>query len=93
VGEFGLEPDLHRDIMDLQINQVVRLKDRGSYPITRNYQYNVWDYINDQSCDLDRTRTKLRYDFPEPIVSDMEFVERIFWNRKRRFGKTWITRL
>jgi tRNA A37 methylthiotransferase MiaB len=91
VSGFDLGADLHRDIMDLQINQVVRLETRSSYPMIRDYQHNVWEYINHQPCELSHTPTQLRYDFPEPAMSDIEFVERIFWSRRRRFGKTWIT--
>ena len=91
--DFDLVPDLHRDIMDLQKNQVVDLRKRTTYPFTREYQHNLWDYINCPKAALEPGTSKLRYNFPEPSMSDTEFIERIFWGRKRRFGKTWITTL
>lgn len=89
--DFDLDPTLHQDVMDLQRNQVVRLQDRNIYPLFRGYQHNVWEYINDTDATLQNQSIQLRFDFPEPPMSDTEFIERLMWSRKRRFGKTWIT--
>lgn len=88
---FSLPSDLYRDVVDLQRHQIVMLQNRHDYPSVRNYQHNLWDYINDQDIVLQNQPCQLRFDFPEPAMSDTEFIERIFWSRKRGFGKTWIT--
>jgi putative methyltransferase len=93
LSKYNLEPKLLDNLLDLQKNQVVTLANRTSYPLTRNYQYNIWDYINCIQTQLQPISTTVSFEFPEPETSDTEFIERIFWSRKRRFGKTWISQI
>ena len=89
--EFGLDPKLHQDIIDLQRNQVIDITTRQHYPRQKTFAYNVWEFINQQNTDLSQSPSVLQFDFPEANMSDLEFLERIFWSRKRRFGRSWIT--
>lgn len=89
--EFGLDPKLHQDIIDLQRNQVIDIATRQHYPRQKTFAYNVWEFINQQKTDLSQSPSVLQFDFPEANMSDLEFLERIFWSRKRRFGRSWIT--
>lgn len=88
---FGLEAELHRDLMDLQQHLMVPLHERDNYPVIRQYQYNVWEYITRDAVPLTKQPTSLQFDFAEPAMSDTEFVERVFWNRRRRFGQATIS--
>lgn len=88
---FDLDPALHQDLMDLQQHIMVPLSQRNDYPVTRQYQHNVWEHITRDSVPLVKQPTVLQFDFAEPPMSDTEFVERVFWNRRRRFGQATIT--
>jgi tRNA A37 methylthiotransferase MiaB len=93
VAEFALEQDLHQDLMDLQQHLIVPLGERNSYPRVRQYQHNLWQYLNDHTSELHKTPTPLEFKFGEPAMSDTEFVERVFWSRRRRFGQATVTQI
>ena len=93
VKEFELDQELHQDLMDLQRHLTVPLKERDSYPRTQQYQHNVWQYLNDHSSDLHKVPTTLKFDFNESTMSDAQFVERVFWRRRLRFGQANITQI
>jgi putative methyltransferase len=93
VAEFELEQSLHQDLMDLQQHLIVPLNERDSYPRVRQYQHNLWQYLNDHTSELHNTPTALEFNFGEPAMSDTEFVERVFWSRRRRFGQATVTQI
>jgi len=89
--EFDLEQELHKDLIDLQRHLVVPLKERNSYPKTQQCQYNLWQYLTDHTSELHKTPTTLKFNFNAPDMSDTQFVERVFWSRRRRFGQATVS--
>jgi putative methyltransferase len=90
--KFNLDLALHQDLVDLQQNFLVPLQQRNCYPVTRTYRHNLWQYFS-LDAELAATPTKLQFNFPEPSMSNIEFVERIYWSRRRRFGQATISQL
>lgn len=89
LDRYALPHQLKRDVMLLQRNQVVAMHERDSYPRYEQFSHTVWEFVNNDGP-LTNNPCVLKFDFPEPKMTDLEFIERIFWSRKRRFGKTWI---
>jgi len=87
---YQLPTDLHLDLMDLQENLIIPMNQRKSYPIIKNYQYNLWEFLN-QDKELERVPISLKFNFCEQDMSNTEFIERIFWSRRRRFGQAVIS--
>jgi hypothetical protein len=86
---YNLDTVLHQDLITLQKSQVIDMQDRNNYPRNMDFAHNIWQYImHDQP--LQKQPCQLRFAFPEKNMSDSEYMERMYWNRKRRFGRTWI---
>lgn len=89
-ADYKLAADLHLDLMNLQHNLIVPMTQRTNYPVTQKYRYNIWEFLF-QNQDLKQTVNTLQFDFAEPIMSDTEFVERVFWSRRRQFGQAAVS--
>lgn len=85
------ESGIRNDVLTLQQHQLVFLNKRFHYPCQLSLTWNIWEYIT-TSVQLSNTGSVLTLSFPENSkMSDLEFLERIYFSRKRQFGKTWIS--
>lgn len=88
--KYHLDHVLHDEVLRLQREQLIDIKNRGQYPQQSVYHYNLWQYIMKDAMTLELGHNRLEYYFPEKPMSDQEYIERLFWNRKRRFGRVWV---
>lgn len=88
--KYNLSSDLQSELVRLQREQLIGIKNRDSYPRQSSYQYNLWEYVTKDVDELKKDQYTLEYYFPENPMSEQEYIERLFWNRKRRFGRVWV---
>lgn len=90
IKKYNFDDSLHAELVRLQKEQLIDIKKRDQYPVQSNYQYNLWQYIMKDVDQLDMGTHNLEYYFPEKPMEEKEYIERLFWNRKRRFGRVWV---
>jgi len=87
--KYQLDDQLHQELVRLQREQIIDMPNRDQYPVHSEYSYNLWNYVmKDQ--ELKQGSFKLEYYYPEKAMSDSEYIDRLFWNRKRKFGRVWV---
>jgi len=87
-----IDPDIRKELLSFQRNFVVDFARVNEYPIREEYEYDILGYIQD-SGDLN-VKTKFEFNFPEDKTMSLEtFCEKIFFDRRKNFGKAWITKL
>ena len=79
-------------LIDFQKNYVIDPKYLKSYPIIVESNYDFLSYIQDASV-LENS-TAYSFEFPENKQMSMKtFCQKIFFDRRKNFGKAWITKL
>jgi hypothetical protein len=90
--EFDLDPDLTDQLLDFQRNYVIDFANIKNLPMIRSYDYDFLGFIQDGSPLV--TPCTLRFDTQEDRnMSLTEFLEGMYFYRKRNFGKTTITKI
>jgi hypothetical protein len=88
---FNLSDDLHSDIIQLNKCVVSKQRDLKNYQIQTNY--NILQYILDESTELIKTKSVIEVDYPhDPIRSKnlAWFMESLFFARRRSYGKNYL---
>lgn len=86
---FDLPDELLDDLIELQKCQVIDMPNRDQYPMQKHFNHTLWQYIMHKQP-LQQQSHHLEFAFPEKHMGDLEYLERLFWSRRRRFGRTWI---
>jgi len=87
---YNLPLDLHSELFKFQCNFIIRYDKLNLYPIKDYFSYNFLEYIEGKELKLE----KLEYSFNYLESKDMSmqnFLECIYYWRKRNFGKSIIT--
>jgi tRNA A37 methylthiotransferase MiaB len=91
IRRFELPEVEKSTLLTLQENMTVNIDQVDQYPITETFDLNIYDYVvNDAK--LTNTSHSLLFSFPETTTTRTEFLERLYFGRRRRFGRTWITK-
>jgi hypothetical protein len=81
---------LQQDLARLQRQQLISLHNRSQFPQQVTLSWNIWPYIMN-TAPLCNVANHLELTFPENTnTSDREFLERIHYGRRRRYGRAWI---
>ena len=87
-----VDRDIREELLRFQRNFVVDFDRVKEYPIQEEYTNNILGYIQDTS-EL-KVDSRFQFDFPEDKTMSLEtFCEKIFFDRRKNFGKAWITQL
>lgn len=87
-----VDHDVLKQLITFQQNYVIDPLKLHSYPLTLNSKYDFLSYIQDVG-ELDSPAT---YSFEFPADKNMTkktFCQKIFFDRRKNFGKAWITKL
>ena len=85
-----LDPELLKDLIDYQTLYVIDSQDLGSYPRYLDTKHDIMGYLQKSDSDLYQPQT-YRFDYPEnPDMSTEMFCEKLFFDRRKNFGKAWI---
>lgn len=91
VERFQLDAHLEHDLTRLQQSRVIDMRQRQHYPRQAQFDFNLHDVIV-LAKPLEATSSILEFRFPERAdMPDEEFLSRIYFSRRRRFGKTWVS--
>lgn len=87
---YNLDADVYADLSRLQHSRLIDMHQRDRYPRTEKFDFNLHDCVV-LNAPLQRGNYVLEFVFPERNdMTDQEFLERLYFTRRRRFGKTWI---
>jgi len=89
--KFEIPSEIYRDLTKLNKCVVAKQRDIKNYEI--NLNYNILQYILDESADLCETDNKVSVIYPhDPVRSkDMAwFLESLFFARRRSYGKNYL---
>lgn len=82
--------EILKDLLSYQKLYMIDSTNLTSYPVICNTSYDIMGYLQDSS-ELIPNNTQYRFDFPENKSMSMEmFCEKIFFDRRKNFGKAWI---
>jgi hypothetical protein len=85
--------DVHllEELIIFQKNYVIDYDQLATYPRNINVDYDFLSYIQENG-ELN-TPTAYHFDFPEDKTQSLEkFCEKLFFDRRRNFGKAWISK-
>jgi len=90
---FDIDQDILADLMKLQRNYVIEYKHLADYPKKVDFEYNIFDYlISDQT--LSKQPQSFWFDITDRAdMGFKEFLEKLYYGRRRNFGKAMITRI
>lgn len=87
-----VDQDVLEQLITFQQNYVVDPMKLQSYPLTLNSNYDFLSYIQD----VGELESPATYSFEFPADKNMiikTFCQKIFFDRRKNFGKAWITKL
>jgi radical SAM superfamily enzyme YgiQ (UPF0313 family) len=85
----SIDPELMETILDFQGNYIVDSSNLQSYPRYMDSKYDILGYL--QGTNELTDSTTYRFEFPEnPDMSLEMFCEKIFFDRRKNFGKAWV---
>lgn len=85
----NLEPELYNDLKSLQINFMFNYNQ--TYPVTKSYQYNIFDYVFNDSNNLAEPHT---YEFQSKFTfsNKEQFLEKVYFGRRTGIMKTLVSK-
>lgn len=88
---FDLEPCLLEDLMQLQSGYIIDHYNLDQYPKVLDFRYNLYHYLTQQTP-LAKISNQLTFRFVDnPSMDLQEFLEKVYFGRRRNFGKAQIT--
>ena len=90
LGLDVLDNDLADELLEFQRSYVVDYNEIYKFPVTKQFNYNFLEYIQ-ENREL-KTPMEYKFEFLEnKDISLNNFLENIYFGRKRNFGKSLIT--
>ena len=90
LGLGVLDADLANELLEFQKSYVVDYKSIYKFPLTKEFNYDFLGYIQENR--VLNTPMEYKFEFPEnKDISLDNFLENIYFGRKRNFGKSLIT--
>lgn len=91
LDRYYLDPLVKKELMKLQSNYVIDFDCLAEYPKKVIFDCNVYDYIVAQN-DLQKAQNMLIFGFNDKkTMLHQEFLEKIYFGRRRNFGKACIS--
>lgn len=88
---YNIEQEILSDLMKFQKNYLINFKFIDQYPLQLNFKYDILGYVNNDSLNNSCTYS---FDFPEDKKMNLQqFLESIWFARRRNFGKSWIKKV
>lgn len=93
VNELNLNTNkIHQELFTLQRYQTVRYNKIAEYPTTVNFDLNLYDVIVNNAC-LKKQNNQIMFSYiDKKDISKKKYLEMIYFNRRRGFGKCQITK-
>jgi putative methyltransferase len=89
--EYSIDSVVLKDLEKLQSLYPICYPTRNQYPRVEHFDHNLYQHIV-SGAPLQSIASSLTFDFPEDhSMSELEFLERLMFRRRRNFGKSWIT--
>ena len=85
-----LSPELYKELISLQSNYLHHYG--SSYPYTAEYQYNIYDYVFNNSDELNVPNT-LEISYPFEHKNKQDFFEQLYFGRRREVSKNRINKV
>jgi hypothetical protein len=95
--QFDLDAGVLSDLIKLQSAYIIEFGQLKNYPQQVNFEYNIHDYLMNDVA-LEKQSYSLKIDFDKYLNSDADmdfdlFLERIYYGRRRNFGKAVIAQI
>jgi hypothetical protein len=91
--KFKLDQTILADLIQLQSNYIIDHDQLNNYPMNLKLEHNVYDFLL-QDVKLQQTPDLLKLEFADSTnMSLQEFLEKIYFGRRRNFGKSQITKI
>jgi tRNA A37 methylthiotransferase MiaB len=88
---YQIDPAVFLDLQRLQTSYTIGAWEYKNYPQVLNLDHNIYQYIIGQQ-ELAAVPTSLTLEYPEnPVTSTTEYLEKLLFRRRRKFGRAWIT--
>lgn len=92
MSKYDLDPQLLDDLIKFQKNYLVSYDEIKNYPMKLELSYNIYDYLV-YDAPLEKTTSVYTMSFPEdPNMTFQQFLEKIYFARRRNFGKALVTK-
>lgn len=89
--QFDLDEELKNDLINLQNWYTIDYSELHCYPKVQAFNYNIYQYVVNGHCELNYKNNFLQFDFLEnKSMNFQEFLEKIYYSRRRNFGKSQI---
>jgi hypothetical protein len=85
-----LDPEIYKEVMLLQSDYLHHYE--GSYPYTVDYQYNIYDYVFNNSDELNVPNT-LEISYPFKHKNKQDFFEQLYFGRRASVSKNRINKI
>ena len=87
-----VDSDILDELIKFQTAYIIDPERLDMYPYNDSYKYDFLAYIQDVG-ELDKAGTYC-FEFPdEADITIQNFCEKIFFHRRKNYGKAWVTRL
>ncbi len=88
---YNIDSSVFADLQHLQTAYTIGAWEYQTYPKTLEFNHNVYDFIIGKG-DLEPAKNSVTLTYPEnPVSSVSEYLEKLLFRRRRKFGRAWIT--
>jgi putative methyltransferase len=88
---YPLDKEIKEQLLDFQNNYIIKYQDIKNYPKTKKYDYDFLDYLDDKELENNVT---YNFDFPEEKTTSFpRFLDNIYYQRRRNYGKALIKKI